>query len=310
MTTTESAVAAGSDRAPGEILRRATFASLVVGLAVMGLKFVAFTLTGSVALLSDALESIVNVVAAVAAMIAIRVALRPADETHPFGHHKAEYFSAGLEGALILVAAGTIFYEAVAKLSHPEPPNQLGLGLAFSVVASLANLALALLLIRTGTRHRSPALVADGRHVQSDVISSFGVLIGIGLAWATGWWILDPIVAILVALQILWIGAKTVWGSMGGLMDEALPAATIAEIAATIQGSMGQALEFHDLRTRQAGPTTFVEFHLVVPGALPVAEAHGVCDEIERALSERFGGAHISIHVEPEGEARHLGYER
>ncbi len=310
MTTTGSTVVAVSDRAPGEILRRATFASLVVGLAVMGLKFVAFTLTGSVALLSDALESIVNVVAAVAAMIAIRVALRPADETHPFGHHKAEYFSAGLEGALILVAAGTIFYEAVAKLSRPEPPNQLGLGLAFSVVASLANLALALLLIRTGTRQRSPALVADGRHVQSDVISSFGVLIGIGLAWATGWWILDPIVAILVALQILWIGAKTVWGSMGGLMDEALPAATVAEIAATIQGSMGQALEFHDLRTRHAGPTTFVEFHLVVPGALPVAEAHGVCDEIERALGERFTGAHISIHVEPEGEARHLGYER
>lgn len=310
MTTTEARTSAAPGRQPGEILRRATFASFLVGLAVMALKFVAFTLTGSVALLSDALESIVNVVAALAAMVAVRVALRPADETHPFGHHKAEYFSAGLEGALILVAAGTIFYEAVAKLPHPEPPSQLGLGLAFSVVASLANLALALLLIRVGTRQRSPALVADGRHVESDVISSFGVLAGIGLAWVTGWWILDPLVAILVALQILWIGVKTVWGSMGGLMDEALPAATVEEIGATIRASMGQALEFHDLRTRHAGPTTFIEFHLVVPGALPVAEAHGVCDEIEQAINERFTGAHISIHVEPEGEARHLGYER
>lgn len=297
-------------RSQDEILRRATLVSVTVGCAVMALKFVAFGLTGSVALLSDALESIVNVVAALAAMAAVRIALRPADERHPFGHNKAEYFSAGLEGALILLAAATIVYEAVGKLAAPEPPERLGLGLGVSVAASVANLVLARSLIRVGSRHRSPALVADGQHVQSDVITSFGVLGGIGLAWGTGWWILDPLVAILVALQILWIGARTVWGSMGGLMDESLPAEEVAGLEGAIRGAMGPALEFHDLRTRHAGPRTFVEFHLVVPGRLPVAEAHAVCDEVEQAIGERLPGAQISIHVEPEGEAQHLGYRR
>lgn len=291
------------------VLRRASLASFLVGSVVLALKFSAYSLTGSVALLSDALESIVNVVAALAAMVAVRVALRPADSTHPFGHHKAEYFSAGLEGALILVAAGTILFEAVRKLAHPGPPGALGLGVAFSLASTLINLGLALSLIRIGTRQRSPALVADGRHVESDVVSSFGVLVGIGLAWATGWWILDPVVAILVALHILWLGVKTVWGSMGGLMDEALPAATVAEIEELIRVAMGSALEFHDLRTRQAGPTTFVELHLVIPGRSTVAEAHDVCDAIEAAIHSRLPGAHISIHVEPEGEAQHQGFE-
>lgn len=307
---TGTAEGPGPVRGTGEVLRRATLASFLVGSAVMAMKFVAFGLTGSVALLSDALESIVNVVAAVAAMAAVRIALRPADARHPFGHHKAEYFSAGLEGALILLAAATIFYEAIGKLAAPDAPDRLGTGLGISVAASLVNLALARALIRIGGRHRSPALVADGKHVQSDVISSLGVLLGIGLAWLSGWWILDPLVAILVALQILWIGVRTVWGSMGGLMDESLPLGSVAEVEAAIRGAMGPALEFHDLRTRHAGPSTFVEFHLVVPGSLAVAEAHGVCDEVERAIAERLPGAHILIHVEPEGEAQHLGYQR
>lgn len=289
-------------------VRRAILASVAVGVAVLLLKVAAFAVTGSVALLSDALESIVNVVAALAAAVAVRVAQRPADANHPFGHQKAEYFSAGLEGGLILLAALTILFAATRRFLSPSEVQELGTGVLLSVVATAANALLALLLVRTGRRWHSPALVADGHHVASDVVSSLAVVAGVGVAWGTGWWFLDPAVALAAGGYILWLGGRTVRASLTGLMDEAIPPPLAADLEAAVRGAMAPALEFHDLRTRRAGAVTFVEFHLVVPGALTVEQAHGICDRVEEAIARVLEGAEVSIHVEPEGEARHHGF--
>ncbi|MCL4839110.1 MAG: cation diffusion facilitator family transporter [Thermoanaerobaculia bacterium] len=289
-------------------VRRAVLASVVTGVVVLLLKIAAYIVTGSVALLSDALESIVNVVAALAAAVAVRVSQRPADANHPFGHQKAEYFSAGLEGGLILLAALTILFEATRRFLEPAPARELGTGFALSLVATGLNLLLAIVLVRTGKRWRSPALVADGHHVGSDVVSSLAVVAGVGLAWGTGWWTIDPAVAVLAGGYILWLGGRTVRSSLTGLMDEAVTPDLAAALEEAIDGAMAPALEFHDLRTRRAGATTFVEFHLVVPGSLSVAAAHEICDRVEGAIAAVLEGAEISIHVEPEGEARHHGF--
>jgi len=289
-------------------VRRAILASVATGAVVLLLKVTAYVVTGSVALLSDALESIVNVVAALAAAVAVRVSQRPADANHPFGHQKAEYFSAGLEGGLILLAALTILFEATRRLFAPSPVQELGTGVALSLAATALNLVLAVVLVRTGRRWHSPALVADGHHVGSDVVSSLAVVAGIGLAWGTGWWVIDPAVALAAGGYILWLGGRTVRTSLTGLMDEAIDPDLAAALETAIRGAMAPALEFHDLRTRRAGATTFVEFHLVVPGALSVASAHEICDRVEEAISRALEGAEISIHVEPEGEARHHGF--
>lgn len=285
--------------------------SLMVGLLVFGLKWLAFALTGSVALYSDALESIVNIVAASAALIAIRVSKRPPDSNHPFGHTKAEYFSAVLEGVLIVLAALAIVREAWHKLFAPVAIPDLGVGLAVSLLASGLNAGLAWYLIRNGRRNRSPALVADGQHVLSDVVTSLGVLLGVGLAWLTGFWILDPLLAIAVAINILWVGWRLVRESVGGLMDEAIPEAELKDIREVLNYTLsslaqdGRVLEVHDLRTRRAGPSTFVELHLVVPGAMTVEQAHRICDGIENALKASVGGVHTTIHVEPDQKAKH-----
>lgn len=277
--------------------------SLLVALLVLGLKALAYLLTGSVALLSDALESTVNVAAALMALLAIRLAQRPPDRNHPFGHTKAEYFSAVLEGVLVVGAALLIAKEALPRLLRPIPLEGLGLGLGVSLLAAGLNALLAYFLLREGRRHRSPALTADGYHVLSDVLTSLGVLVGVGLAWPTGFWVLDPLLALLVAGNILLMGFRLVRQSVGGLMDEGLSPEEVERIQGVIQAHLrGRALEVHDLKTRRAGPKSFLEFHLVVPGRMSVEEAHRLCDELERALEAEMPGLVVTIHVEPESE--------
>jgi len=287
----------------GLLLRWATW-SVVVGLVVFGLKWTAWLLTGSVGIYSDALESIVNIAAAVAALIALRVSARPADASHPFGHTKAEYFSAVIEGALILFAAFEMIRAAWHRFANPEPFDQPALGLAVLALAAALMGAWAFFLLAQGRKARSPALEADAWHLLSDVIATSGVLVGAGLAWLLKWWWLDPVVAVLVALNILWVGLRLVRGSVGGLMDEALPPDQVARIRRVIEANLDGALEYHDLRTRSAGPRAFVEFHLVVPSSMSVEAAHAITERLERALAEAVPGLTAVIHVEPESEAK------
>lgn len=284
---------------------RLALGSLAVGLTVLGLKAVAWKLTGSVALYSDALESIINVAAAGAAWLAVRVAALPADDNHPYGHHKAEYFSAVVEAVLIVLAALAIAHAAWAGLWAPRMPEFSAVGLGVNVLASTINGVWCWILLREGRRVASPALVADGRHLLSDVVSSAGVVAGVGLALATGWAVLDSLLALLVAGQIVWSGLRLIRESVGGLMDEAVSAPLLAKIEGVIAAHATGALEAHDLRTRQAGRMVFVEFHLVVPGEWSVAQAHGVCDQIEAALrGVSEGEVRSTIHVEPEEKAK------
>jgi cation diffusion facilitator family transporter len=264
-------------------------------------------MTGSVALLSDAIESIVNVVTALAAFIAIRLSAKPADAEHPYGHHKAEYFSAVLEGVLIVVAALAILREAYFGFLSPRQLDAPWLGLAVNGVALAINAGWSYVLIRQGRALKSPALVADGRHLLTDVISSVGVLGGVSLSAITGWAVLDPALAAIVALNILWSGWGLVKESIGGLMDEAVPPATLARIRDIIAANAEGAIEAHDLRTRHAGRMMFIDFHLVVSGSMSVSTAHGICDRLEKAIKEEFPDALNSIHVEPDDKAKHSG---
>ena len=281
--------------------------SILIGAVVLALKFGAYWLTGSIALYSDALESIINVVASVAALLALRVSYRPADANHPYGHAKAEYFSAVLEGVLIVLAALSILREAWFGYLDPKPLQAPEWGLAVNALAGAINAVWAWVLIRCGRRWRSPALVADGRHLVTDVVTSAGVLIGLALATLTGWQVLDPALAALVAVNILWSGWNLMRESVGGLMDEAPSVEVMARIRELISQHATGALEAHDLRTRHAGRLTFIEFHLVVPGTMTVSEAHDICDRIEAALRADVEGSSITIHVEPEDKAKHRG---
>ncbi len=281
--------------------------SILVGLAVLALKTLAWWLTGSVALMSDAMESIVNVATAIAALVAIRIGARPADQGHPYGHHKAEFFSAVLEGVMIIVAALLILREAWKGLLTPPTLDAPFEGLAINLLAGGINAFWCMVLLREGKKRRSPALVADGHHLLSDVISSGGVVLGVALAAATGWPILDPALAAMVALNILWSGWKVMTHSLSGLMDEAVAPETLDQIRETISATAQGAIEAHDLRTRYAGSATFVEFHLVVDGQTTVAEAHAICDRIEQALKKKLPESLITIHVEPESKAKHSG---
>lgn len=274
-----------------------------MALIVLGLKFLAYRMTGSVALYSDALESIINVVAALAAFIALRVAARPADENHPYGHSKAEYFSAVAEGVLIVLAAGAILREAVPALAHPLVKDAPLTGLLVNLAASALNAVWATFLLREGRALGSPALLADGRHVMSDVVTSVGVLAGVLLARLTGWHVLDPLLAALVAVNILWSGWHLVKESVGGLMDVADPDTT-ARLRDLLRKHGAGALEMHDLRTRSAGQVTFVEFHMVVPGEMTVAQAHAICDRLENGIQAELTGAQVTIHVEPADQAK------
>lgn len=281
--------------------------SLFVGILVLGLKALAWWMTGSIALLSDALESTVNVATAVAALVAIRIAARPADANHPYGHHKAEFFSAVLEGVMIIVAALLIMNEAYKGFMAPRVLDAPLQGLLVNGAASVINGIWCWVLITQGRRHRSPALVADGQHLFSDVVSSIVVTFGVLAAIKSGWAVLDPLLAGIVALNILWSGWKVMKSSLSGLMDEAVPDDVLKTIREVIAAEATGAQEAHDLRTRHAGVVTFIDFHLVVPGMTTVTEAHDICDRIERALKARVADALITIHVEPENKAKHAG---
>lgn len=287
--------------------QKAALFSAAIGLAVTVMKFYAAWLTGSLALYSDALESIINVVAAIGAFMALRVAARPADEEHPYGHHKAEFFSAVIEGALIVVAALLILRESYFGLLAPKGLDAPALGLAINLAAGAINAAWAWALMRWGRKWRSPALIADARHVFADVVTSCGVLVGVGAVLLTGYPILDPVVAGLVALNILWSGFRMVRESVDGLMDRAAPAEMVGQIRTLISRHGEGALEAHDVRTRSAGQATFIDFHLVVPGTMTVQESHGICDRLESALETTIPGAVVTIHVEPGEEAKGRG---
>jgi cation diffusion facilitator family transporter len=283
---------------------RLAFWSIVVAFVVLGLKLLAWRLTGSVALYSDALESTVNVIAAAAAFWAIRVSHTPADQDHPFGHHKAEYFSAVLEGVLIVVAAMLILAEVARAWNAPATLDQPWTGLAINGFASAINLVWAQVLIRTGRAQRSPALVADGQHIMTDVITSVGVIVGLVAAVLTGWKLLDPAMAIIVALNILWQGWHVIGSSVQGLMDRAVDKDDHLRIRDIISANSKGAMEVHDLKTRIAGRATFIEFHLIVDGEMSVRESHVICDRIEEALKAEIPSVRITIHVEPDDEAK------
>ncbi|TCD15359.1 cation diffusion facilitator family transporter [Oricola cellulosilytica] len=293
------------ERKRAALVQRLAIASIGVAVAVLAMKFAAWRLTGSVALFSDALESIVNVVAATAAFIAVRYAHKPADRGHPFGHHKAEYMSAVVEGVMIVIAALLILREAtVALVTGNIAISEPGLGLGLNLVAAIVNGVLAMVLIRAGRALRSPALAADGRHIMADVVTSAGVLAGLVLALLTGWLWLDPVLAIVVAVNIVREGWRVISDSIGGLMDRAATGEEEARMRAAILANAGGAIEVHDIRTRTAGPATFIEFHLVVDGAMTVEESHAICDRIEDGLRDEIPGARVVIHVEPDHKTK------
>ena len=273
--------------------------SVIAALATMALKFVGYFLTGSVGLFSDAAESVVNLVAALVAVWAVTLAARPADEDHMYGHTKSEYFSSGVEGALILVAAGVIALEAIPHLQHPQPLEQVGLGLAFSTAGAAINGVLAWFMLRAGKVHRSIVLQADARHLFTDVWTTVGVLIGVLLVGLTGWLILDPIIALIVAANIIWTGVRLIRETGLGLLDTALPQEDMSKINAVLEQYKGRGIVFHALRTRAAGTRRFVSFHVLVPGSLTVQQGHAICEKIELAISQALPETTVFTHLEP-----------
>ncbi|MDB5525150.1 MAG: Cadmium transporter [Rhizobium sp.] len=278
--------------------------SFAISIVVLAIKCAAYLLTGSVALLSDALESIINVVTALAVIISIRVAVRPPDAQHPYGHHKAEYLSAIVVGAMIIGAALAIMNAAYQGFLHPKPIEAAWAGLAVSSAATMLNVLWALYLIGQGRAQRSASLAADGKHLMADVVTTIGVLLGVVLVMFTGIEELDAGVAALVALHVLWSGWGVVRESASSLLDEAAPPHELALIKEVIVKNSVDAIETHDLRTRNAGKATFIEFHLVVPTGMTVEDAHNICDRLEDALKASVSGAVTNIHVEPQTKAK------
>jgi cation diffusion facilitator family transporter len=288
-------------------LTKIAAASIAVGLAVFALKLWAWWITGSVALYSDAIESVVNVVAAIAALYAVQLSQKPADKEHPYGHHKAEYFAAVLEGALILAAAFAILSSTYRHVIAPAPVEAPWQGMAINTAGGVINAVWCWVLLQQGKALRSPALLADGRHLLTDVVSSGGVIVGLAAATVTGLPWVDPLLACLVALNILWSGLRLIRESVSGLMDEAVEPKLMHSIRAAISVRGDGAIEAHDLRTRVAGSATFIDFHLVVPASMTVGESHMICDRIEAAIRQEVTGAIITIHVEPPEKAKHNG---
>jgi cation diffusion facilitator family transporter len=282
--------------------------SIAAALATIALKSFAYLLTGSVGLLSDAMESVVNLVAAILALVALTVAARPADDTHHYGHGKAEYFSAGAEGVMIFVAAVLIIVSAVQRLLNPQPLEALGLGLAITLVATAINGLVGFLVLRAGRSHRSITLVADGKHLLTDVWTSAGVIIGVGLVALTGWLPLDSLVAIGVALNILWTGFGLVRHAMDGLMDHALPKADVDRVNEALAVIKAEypwgGLEFHALQTRESGRQRFVSMHVLVPGDWSVAQGHDLLEHVEEAVMAVLPDANVHTHLEPREDPR------
>lgn len=281
-------------------LKRYAWLSIAAAFATILLKGLAWWLTGSVGLLSDALESFVNLAGAMMALAMLSLAALPADDNHAHGHGKAEYFSSAFEGFLILIAAVSISYTAIERLLNPQPLEAVGIGLVVSVVASLINLATGRILLGVGRKYKSITLEADAHHLLTDVWTSVGVIVGVGLVWATGWLWLDPVIAILVALNIVWTGWQLLQRSAAGLMDVSIPEDELKAIETVLDGYRRQGLEFHALRTRQAGSRAFVTFHLLVPGAWTVQHGHDWSERIEADIRQAVPHAHITTHLEPQ----------
>jgi cation diffusion facilitator family transporter len=281
-------------------LERYAWLAVAAALATMALKTLAWWLTGSVGLLSDAIESLVNLAAAFLALSMLRLAAREPDKNHPYGFSKAEYFSAGIEGAMIVIAAAGIIATALPRLLAPQPLEMPGLGLAISAAASGINLAVGITLLRAGKTHNSITLEADGRHLMTDVWTSAGVIVGVALVYATGWLVLDPFVALAVAAHIVWAGIGLMRRSALGLLDAAIPQADQDEINKIfVEYSRRYGISFHAVRTRRAAARRFVSFHLLVPDEWSVLRAHRLSEEIEERIRELLDGATIDTHIEP-----------
>ena len=289
-------------------LTRWAWLSIAAAVVTIGMKTVAYLLTGSVGLLSDALESVVNLVAAILALIAIAAAAKPADERHHFGHGKAEYLSAGAEGVMIVVAAALIVYAAVDRLLNPQPLEDLGIGLAITLGATVVNGAVGVIILRQGRRHRSMALVADGKHLLTDVYTSIGVIVGIALVAVTGWLPLDSLVALAVGANILWTGFILVRNAGRGLLDHALPQEETARVLGVLRDFVARYpagdLEFHGLQTRESGRDQFVSVHVLVPGSWSVSRAHDLVEEVESAIKSELPHAQVHTHLEPREDPR------
>jgi cation diffusion facilitator family transporter len=285
-------------------LFRLLWLSVAAAVATISLKTLAWALTGSVGLLSDAAESVVNLVAAIVAIAALRWATKPADEEHAYGHARAEYFSAGVEGALILVAALGIAVTAVDRLIQPQAIEGVGVGLAVSSGASLINLAVGYGLLRTGRRERSIVLEADGKHLMTDVWTSVGVIIGVAGVALTGWERLDALVALAVAINIVYTGSALVRRSAGGLMDRALDEPEQRQIEEVLSRFRSDGVQFHALRTRQAGSRAFISVHILVPGEWAVQRGHDLVEQIEAQLHEQLPYATLFTHIEPVEDPR------
>ncbi len=290
------------------ILERFMWLSIAASLATIALKLAAALITGSVGFLPDAIESVINVVAAVVGLWALKISAKPADDNHPFGHAKAEYFSAQVEGAMIFVAAIAIIYTAAERILHPQPIEQAGLGLLLSTLASVLNLAVGLLLIRVGRRYRSATLDADGHHLITDVWTTVGVLVGIALVALTGWEILDPIIALAVGVNILFTGYKLLKSAILGLLNEALPREeldTIDSYLGTFAEEKGVA--FTSVRAVAFGRDRLVNIVMQVPGDWTVERSHSYADLIEEGIARALGGAETVVHIEPLGTTTRVG---
>lgn len=279
-------------------LTRFAWISIAAALVTIVLKTTAYSLTGSVGLLSDAIESLVNLIGGFMALAMLTIAARPADDDHAYGHSKAEYFSSGVEGTLILVAAVSIAYTAFSRLFHPQALEQVGAGLAVSVVASLINLGVALLLLRVGKKNHSITLEANAHHLLTDVWTSVGVLVGVAAVVLTGWLWMDPLVALLVAANIVWTGSHIVWRSVAGLMDLALPPEELAAVRGVLDTYQNDEVQFHALLTRQAGARKFVSVHVLVPGAWTVQCGHDLLERIEASIRSALPNSSVFTHLE------------
>lgn len=288
-------------------LTRYAWLSIAAALITLSLKTVAYLVTDSVGMLSDAMESIVNLAAAIMALTMLTIAARPADDDHAFGHSKAEYFSSGVEGALILIAAVSIIWAALPRLFHPQAIEQVGLGLAISLVASAVNFGAAVVLLRAGKKHHSITLEADAHHLMTDVWTSGGVLIGIGAVYFTGWLVLDPLIAIAVAIIIVWTGFQLLRRSVDGLMDMSLPSNELAIIHDIISHYVAQeGIAYNSLKTRQAGSHKFISVHILVPADWTVQRGHDLLDLLEADIEKVLHGSHVLTHLEPiESPSKH-----
>ncbi len=285
-------------------LEKYAWLSIAAAVITITLKLIAAYLTGSVGLLSDAAESVVNLVAAIIVLAALRIASRPADEDHHYGHGKVEYFSALIEGLMIFIASAIILYTSVQRFLHPQPLEQLGIGLIITLVATGVNLYVGLLLIRTGRKHRSITLEADGKHLMTDVWTSVGVVVGVGLVGLTGWNRLDSVIAFLVGLNIVLTGSQLLLRSTRGLMDKALPKEDHDLIIGVLDQFKSETVSFHGLLTRESGHKRFISMHILVPGTWTVQQAHDLAEDVEVAIETTLPDAEVMTHVEPAEDER------